>query len=121
MMFLPVLALAGIIMFGNQSHAFLVAIQFFLVGFGNCGPDSVIGGAITMEYGGNRGAHVTSVVNGIGSLGGFVEGPIVALLVHGNNWNPVILLLLVCSTIPVILFVQLKKKSLKVEFVQESV
>ena len=121
MMFLPVLALAGIIMFGNQSHAFLVAIQFFLVGFGNCGSDSVINGAITMEYGGKRGTQVTSLVNGLGSLGGLVEGPVVALLVHGNNWNPVILLLLVCSTLPVILFVQIKQKSLKTEFVQESV
>jgi len=120
-MFLPVLALAGIVMFGNQSHAFLVAIQFFLVGFGNCGSDSVINGAITMEYGGKRGTQVTSLVNGLGSLGGLVEGPVVALLVHGNNWNPVILLLLVCSTLPVILFVQIKQKSLKPEFVQESV
>ena len=79
-MFLPVLALAGIIMFGNQSHAFLVAIQFFLVGFGNCGSDSVINGAITMEYGGKRGTQVTSLVNGLGSLGGLVE-------VLGGPWG----------------------------------
>ena len=120
-MFLPVLALGGIVMFGNRSHAFLVAFQFFLIGFGNCGSDSVINGAITMEYGGKRGTKVTSLVNGLGSLGGLVEGPVVALLVHGNNWNPVILLLLVCSMLPVILFVQIKQKSLKTEFVQESV
>ena len=73
-MLLPVLALSGIIIFGNQVNAFITALQFFLIGLGNCGPDSVIGGAITMEYGGTEGTRVTSLVNGLGSLGGLIEG-----------------------------------------------
>ena len=110
-MFLPVLALLGITIFGNQVNAFITALQFFLIGFGNCGPDAVIAGAITMEYGGDQGTHVTSLVNGLGSLGGLIEGPIVAHLVHGDNWSPVILLLLVCSILPVVLFMQIKQNT----------
>ena len=71
-----------------------------------------------MEYGGKQGPRVTSLVNGIGSLGGLVEGPVVAILVHGNEWSPVVLLLLLCSTLPIILFVQIKKKSEKTDLVQ---
>ena len=73
-MFLPVLALLGITISGSQVNASVTALQFFLIGLGNCGPDSVIGGAITMEYGGNQGTRVTSLVNGLGSLGGLIEG-----------------------------------------------
>ena len=114
-MFLPVLALGGILMFGKSSNAYIMALQFFLIGFGNCGADSVINGAITLEYGGSQGARVTSLVNGIGSLGGLIEGPIVSHLVHGNNWNPVMILLLSCSILPVLFFLQIKQTSRKTE------
>ena len=108
-MCLPVLALLGITIFGDQTYAFITALEFFLIGFGNCGPDNVIIGAVTMEYGGNQGTQVTSLVNGLGSLGGLIEGPIVAHLVSGDNWSPVILLLLLCSVLPIILFMQIKE------------
>ena len=107
-MCLPVLALLGITIFGNQVNSFITAFEFFLIGFGNCGPDAIIAGAITMEYGGDQGTQITSLVNGLGSLGGLIEGPIIANLVYGDNWNPVILLLLVCSILPVVLFIQMK-------------
>ena len=108
-MCLSVLALLGITILGDQAYTFITAFEFFLIGFGNCGPDSVIGGAVTMEYGGNEGTQVTSLVNGLGSFGGLIEGPIVAHLVSGDNWSSVILLLLLCSVLPVILLVQIKE------------
>ena len=117
-MFLPVLALGAILMFGKSSNAYIMALQFFLIGFGNCGSDSVINGAVTSEYGGSQGARVTSLVNGIGSLGGLIEGPIVSHLVYGNNWNPVMILLFICSILPVVLFMQIKNTSRKIEDVE---
>ena len=117
-MILPVLALGGILMFGRNINAYIMALQFFLIGFGNCGADSVIGGAFSFEYGGSQGTRVTSLVNGIGSLGGLVEGPIIAYLIVGNNWNPVMFLLFICSILPVILFCQIKHTTRKNEDVE---
>ena len=121
-MCLPVLGLLGITIFGDQAYALITAFEFFLIGLGNCGPDSVIGGAVTMEYGGNQETQVTSLVNGLGSLGGLIEGPIVAYLVSGDNWSPVILLLLLCSALPIILFMQIKENhTTKTDFKNELV
>ena len=51
-----------------------IALLLFIIGLCNCGPDSVICGAITLKLGNlngqQAGVRVTSIVNGIASIGG---------------------------------------------------
>jgi len=66
----------------------------FLVGAANCGPDSIIAGSISMDVGeragGGQGAGVTSLVNGVGNLGGMVEGPMIGALYNLSGWTGVL-------------------------------
>jgi len=69
---------------------------FFLlaVGAAICGPDSILAGSVTMEIGErngrNAGSGVTSLVNGVGSLGGIIEGPLVGVLWNLVGWGGVL-------------------------------
>ena len=66
----------------------------FLAGAANCGPDSLLTGSVTMmigeRYGTNSGAGVTSLVNGVGSVGAIIEGPLVGLVSQHVGWHGVI-------------------------------
>merc|ERR1719361_1939033 len=69
-------------------------VCLLLVGGANCGPDSIIAGSISMDVGeragGGRGAGVTSLVNGVGNLGGMVEGPMIGALYNLLGWTGVL-------------------------------
>ena len=63
-----------------------------LAGAANCGPDSLLTGSVTMtigeRYGTSSGAGVTSLVNGVGSVGAIIEGPLVGLISQVSvGWN----------------------------------
>ena len=77
------------------------AVLLLLAGAVNCGPDSLLTGSVTMmigeKYGRNNGAGVTSLANGLGSIGGIIEGPIVGLVSQYVGWTGVILLMVVMS------------------------
>ena len=98
-----------LLILGETIGAYGLGTFLFIIGFGNCGPDAVIGGAITLQLGnaGGRdcGVKVTSVVNGFASVGGIIEGPLVSgLLYFDIGWDLVILAISLASTVAVISF-----------------
>ena len=72
-----------------------------VVGAANCGPDSILAGSVSMEVGeragGGQGAGVTSLVNGVGNLGGMVEGPLVGAVWGLGGWAAVLPILVILS------------------------
>jgi len=73
-------------------------ICLLIMGATNCGPDSMLAGSVAIDIGNRKadgnGASVTSLVNGIGALGGAVEGPIVWLVWQLTGWTGVLGLVL---------------------------
>lgn len=69
-------------------------VLLFLTGATNCGLDGLLSGSISMQVGeqnGQRsGAGVTSLVNGVGNVGGMVEGPLIGLLLQQFGWLAVL-------------------------------
>jgi len=83
---------------------FVFNATFLLVaGAGNCGPDSILAGSVSMEVGeragGGRGAGVTSFINGVGNVGGMVEGPLIGLLWGIVGWGGVLPALVLVSAV----------------------
>jgi len=74
-----------------------------LAGATNCGPDSMIAGSISVNIGDKRGqgrgGAVTSFVNGVGNVGGIVEGPIIGFLWTLVGWDGVLLALVGVSAL----------------------
>jgi len=74
-----------------------------LMGASNCGPDSMLAGSISMDIGNRKadgnGASVTSLVNGIGSLGGVLEGTSVWIVWYLAGWSGVLNLVLVLTAV----------------------
>jgi len=68
----------------------------FLAGATNCGLDGLLSGSCSMEVGERNdrksGAGVTSLVNGVGNVGGMIEGPLVGLVLRQYGWQGVMLL-----------------------------
>ena len=85
-------------------------VFLFIIGFCNCGPDSIICGVITFQLGNANGrdcgVKVTSIVNGIASIGGIIEGPLVSYLLHFDScgWELVILVISLASTLSAMSF-----------------
>ncbi len=69
------------------------SLLLLVAGAANCGPDSLLAGSVTMtigeKYAKNKGAGVTSFINGVGSVGGIVEGPIIGLISDYVGWHGV--------------------------------
>lgn len=85
---------------GEEAGFHSTLIFLFIIGFANCGPDSVINGAITLQLVDSaHNARVTSLVNGLGSLGGLFEGPVIGMIVNEFGWNSVMPSLMMCSLI----------------------
>ncbi|XP_033746111.1 putative glycerol-3-phosphate transporter 5 isoform X1 [Pecten maximus] len=63
----------------------------FLAGVFNCGPDSILGGAIPAQLGEmdgrNAAAATIGLVNGFGSVGTFMEGPIIGVISTWYGWS----------------------------------
>ncbi|XP_046398102.1 glucose-6-phosphate exchanger SLC37A1-like [Ischnura elegans] len=68
-----------------------------------CGPDGLLGGSVAIsvgESGGrNAGAAVTGLINGFGSFGAVIEGPLVAFVVDKFSWDAVFLLIIFLSSL----------------------
>ncbi len=81
------LALFGYSKLGGASTTLNVAL-FALVGFFLFAPDSILCGAAAQDAGGRHAtAMATGFVNGVGSLGGLVEGLTVPLLAKHYGWG----------------------------------
>ena len=99
--FLAAMALATLSIFGTAIGSTPSFLLLAMVGFGNCGADSVLLDTTTSELGGKEdGPRVTSMVNGIGSIGGIIEGPIVAFLLSNAGWESVMFVIVISSLIP---------------------
>merc|ERR1719319_733473 len=74
-----------------------------IVGAAICGPDSILAGSVTMEIGERNGrksgSGVTSLVNGVGSMGGILEGPLIGWLWGVVGWGGVL------STVVIVTFI----------------
>ncbi|KAK7866195.1 hypothetical protein R5R35_001410 [Gryllus longicercus] len=74
------------------------AVLLLLAGACICGPDALLGGsaavAIGEKDGRNAGAAVAGLVNGFGSLGGVLEGPLVGCITEMYGWNTMFLLII---------------------------
>ena len=102
-----------LLILGKGVATHVLGLLLFIIGFCNCGPDSVIGGAVTLRLGnaGQRkcGVKVTSVVNGIASIGGIIEGPMVSYLLHFDiGWDLVILAICLASTLSAMSFLSVQ-------------
>lgn len=86
-------AMAAFAFLGSVIDSISIAILLGVIGISFCGIDSVLIGAITAEMGNangmNAGAGVTSLVNGVSSTGGIVEGPLLGMLVASFGWPSV--------------------------------
>lgn len=97
-------------------------VLLFLTGATNCGLDGLLSGSISMQVGeqnGQRsGAGVTSLVNGVGNVGGMVEGPLIGLLLHQFGWLAVLPVLFGVTTSALLLsfytYTHFKRLSLSV-------
>ena len=102
-----------LLILGKSVAIHVLGLLLFIIGFCNCGPDSVIGGAVTLKLGNagqrNCGVKVTSVVNGIASIGGIIEGPMVSYLLHFEiGWDLVILAICLASTVSAMSFLSVQ-------------
>ena len=100
----PFLGITVILVIGTISMALfcltahisfvLNAIFLFIAGAANCGPDSILSGSISMDIGERgqqgKGGGVTSIVNGVGNVGGMVEGPLIGYVLGIVGWSGVL-------------------------------
>lgn len=66
-------------------------VFLFLAGAFNCGPDTILGGSVPAELGEmegrNAAAATVGLVNGFGSIGTFLEGPIIGVIATAYGWS----------------------------------
>lgn len=93
----------SLLLFSLTSHwgAAANATCLLLAGVFNGGPDTLLSGAIPTELGqrdGRRAAQAASgTVNGFGSVGTFVEGPLLGWVASALGWPAVFYTMIVCS------------------------
>ncbi len=101
--------------FGSQFGFMPITLLLSLIGLCNCGPDSILIGAVTADMGNanglNAGAGVTSLVNGIGSIGGTIEGPLIGMLVTLMGWSIFVPSVLVATILAGLGLLQANSKS----------
>ncbi|CAI9720523.1 glucose-6-phosphate exchanger SLC37A2-like [Octopus vulgaris] len=78
-------------------------VFMFLAGAFNCGPDSILGAAVPSKIGElngrNAGAAVVGFVNGFGSIGTVIEGPIIGIASARYGWSGMFYLMIGLSLI----------------------
>lgn len=88
------MAMAAFALAGSMLGTLGVGALLAVIGICICGTDPILMGAITTELGDadglNMGAGVTSFVNGVGSIGGILEGPLIGLLALHVGWSGVL-------------------------------
>ena len=97
------LSLLAFVMLSSWGLVFHV-IFLVLAGIFNCGPDVLLAGSVAAEIGECVGGAtaVTGVINGMGSLGTVLEGPLVGLVAANLGWQamiPLMIILLVLGAI----------------------
>ncbi|XP_042204521.1 glucose-6-phosphate exchanger SLC37A2-like [Homarus americanus] len=73
-----------------------------LAGAFNCGPDILLCGSVSSDIGereGGAASAVTGVVNGMGSLGTVLEGPLVSLVTAWLGWSSMMPLMIFVSCV----------------------
>lgn len=69
----------------------------------NCGPDTILGGSLPAELGESDGrnaaAAVTGLVNGFGSIGACLEGPIIGFVSQYYGWTGMFYLMIGLSAV----------------------
>ncbi|XP_014663692.1 PREDICTED: sugar phosphate exchanger 3-like isoform X4 [Priapulus caudatus] len=72
-----------------------------LVGAFNCGPDTILGGSVSAQLGEMNGrssaASVTGIVNGFGTLGTVVQGPLIGFVSEHYGWPAVFYIMVAFS------------------------
>lgn len=83
--------------------AYVHGAFLLLAGAANCGADTLLSGSIPARLGesGGRGAGaaLTGLVNGAGSLGTVLEGPVIGLVAEHFGWIGVFLLMVMLSSL----------------------
>lgn len=95
------LALLAFVVTASWGPIFHV-IFLALAGALNCGPDILLCGSVSADIGereGGAASAVTGVVNGMGSLGTVLEGPLVSLVAAWFGWSSMIPLMILLSCI----------------------
>lgn len=94
------LSLLAFVMLASWGIVFQV-IFLGLAGAFNCGPDILLAGSVAADLGERVGAAtaVTGVVNGMGSLGTVLEGPLVGLVAAKLGWGAMIPLMVILSAL----------------------
>ncbi|KAH3820537.1 uncharacterized protein LOC127832346 [Dreissena polymorpha] len=82
---------------------FFNMIFLFLAGAFNCGPDTILGGSIPAELGDadgrNAAAAAVGIVNGFGSVGTFLEGPIIGMIATLYGWSGMFYFMIVVTAL----------------------
>jgi len=85
-----VLLSASLVAYGQLAPMGLVPnmVGLFFVGFFLFGPDAIVSATAAQDIGGVAAAAVAAgVINGLGSTGQILSGPLAPLLTSGGNWN----------------------------------
>ncbi len=81
-----------------------MTIGLSLVYFMIFGPDSIMTGAAAMDFGTRKGAATAAgFINGVGSIGAFVQAPLLGYLAHKYGYDYFFLIFIPLSIIPFIL------------------
>ncbi|XP_067929281.1 sugar phosphate exchanger 3-like isoform X2 [Watersipora subatra] len=94
---------ASLVLFNATAHWGYASnsLCMFLSGAFNCGPDTILGAAVPNKIGQQDkrdcSAAVTGVVNGFGSLGTVIEGPLIAWLSGMYGWSRIFPLMVVLT------------------------
>ena len=82
---------------------FYNGLFMFLAGATNGGTDSLLAGSVSMKMGEANGmklgAAVTGLINGVGTLGAVMEGPIVGIVSDNYGWGAVFTLMILLSAV----------------------
>ena len=78
--------LAMLIIPGN---VWVVALMYAACGFFLFGPDMLVSGTSAMDFGEEDAGTVTGIVNGMGSVGGAIQGLVVGLVSQHYGWPAV--------------------------------
>lgn len=87
---LSAVALIAFIVTANMG-IFVNSVVMIIVGFLNCGPDIILVGPFPTELGEMDGRNAASAVigfvNGVGSIGTFIEGPLIGWVSDRYGWS----------------------------------